>query len=87
MFSVAEKKMIAQKIEEILLELNHPEMPKEKLAFKLHVDGKASWSRADIEPNWLFEYGKPMGYNPFNEVSRRLHKEDDSNGKKTDAQD
>ncbi len=75
MFSVAEKKMIARKVEELLLELDHPEMPKEKPVFTLHVDGKESWSWADICPNWVFEKGKSMGVNPFNEVSRELHKE------------
>lgn len=73
MFSVEEKKKIAEVIEKTLLELNHPEMPKEKPRFKLHVDGKEGWSWADIEPNWVFEDGKEMGINPFNEISRELH--------------
>lgn len=73
MFSIQEKKDIAKKIEQLLLELNHPEMPDEKPKFKLHVDGKESWSWADIEPNWIFEDGKEMGVNVFNEVSRDLH--------------
>ncbi|MGR3292514.1 MAG: hypothetical protein ACUZ9M_00695 [Candidatus Scalindua sp.] len=74
MFSAKEKIHIAKKIEEILLELKHPEMPTEKPLFELHVTGKASWSWAKIEPNWVFENGKEMGINPFNEVSRELHK-------------
>jgi hypothetical protein len=37
MFSIAEKKMIAGKIEELLLALKHPEMPIEKPKFSLHV--------------------------------------------------
>lgn len=74
MFSVQEKQHIARKIEEILLELRHPEMPDEKPKFKLHVDGEESWSWADIEPNWTFDgTGKEMGSNPFNEISRNLH--------------
>ncbi len=73
MFSVTEKKEIARKIEKILLDLNHPEMPTEKPKFKLHVDGKEDWSWADIEPNWVFEDGKPMGINPFNELPRDLN--------------
>lgn len=40
MFSKSEKMMIAKKIEEVLLELKHPEMPDSKPRFKLHVDGK-----------------------------------------------
>ena len=57
MFSVEEKKMIAKKIEDLLLDLRHPEMPKIKPKFSLHVDGKESYSWADIEPNWVFEDG------------------------------
>ena len=72
MFSIKEKQHIAQKIEELLLELKHPEMPTERLMFKLHVDGKESWSWADIEANWTFESRKPS-CNPFNEISRDLH--------------
>ncbi len=73
MFSVSEKKEIAKKIEEILLGLNHPEMPDGKPRFKLHVLGKESWSWADIEPNWIFEDGKTISVNLFNEVSRNLY--------------
>lgn len=73
MFSTKEKMHIAKKIEELLLGLDHPEMPTEKPKFTLHVDGKEDWSWADIEPNWTFEgTGKPMGCNPFNEISRDL---------------
>lgn len=71
MFSQAEKRMIAAKIEELLLGLNHPEMPKEKPKFSLHVEGAKGWSWADIEPNWTFEKEAP-GINPWNEVSREL---------------
>lgn len=74
MFSMKEKQMIATKIEELLLNLNHPEMPKEKPEFFLHVDGKQEWSFADIEPNWKFnEINKP-GINPFNENARDILK-------------
>lgn len=76
MFSVAEKRQIAAKIEELLLSLNHPEMPKEKPKFKLHVNGKENWSWADIDPNWIFDDGhKKPTVNPFNEISRELHNE------------
>lgn len=50
MFSLNEKRKIADGIEKILLELKHPEMPTEKPFFTLHVDGKESWSWADIKP-------------------------------------
>ncbi len=71
MFSVEEKKKIADVIEKTLLEFNHPEMPKEKPKFKIHIDGKEKWSWADIEPNWVFEDGKKMDVNPFNENVRK----------------
>ena len=66
MFSSKQKQLIAQKVEELLLSLNHPEMPETRPEFKLHVDGKEDWSYADIEPNWKFE-GRPISINPFNE--------------------
>jgi len=50
-FSVKEKRKIAEEIEKLLLNLDHPEMPKDKPVFKLRVDGKESWSWAEIEPN------------------------------------
>jgi len=50
MFSAKEKQMIAAAVEKVLLEIDHPEMPKERPSFKLHVDGKEMWSWADIEP-------------------------------------
>jgi len=51
MFSTEEKQKIADVVEMVLLSFNHPEMPKEKPNFKLHVDGKEDWSWADIVPN------------------------------------
>lgn len=68
MFSVKEKIYIAAEIEKILLNLNHPEMPKERPNFKLYVAGKKQWSWADILPNWAFEV-KHRG-NPWNETAR-----------------
>ena len=71
MFSMKEKQHIASVIEKVLLELSHPEMPKERPSFRLHVYGKEDWSWADIEPNWTFE-NKPMHINPFNENARKI---------------
>ena len=72
MFSVAEKIEISKKIEKILLDYDHPEMPKERPEFHLKVVGKESWSWAEIDPNWYFENKEP-GMNPFNEKSRESH--------------
>ena len=65
MFSRNEKQFIATKIEEIILGLDHPEMPKEKPAFKSHINGKESWSWADIRNNGAVE---TPSVNPFNEM-------------------
>lgn len=73
MFSTAQKQYIAGRIEEILLELGHPEMPLDRPAFKLHVDGKESWSWADIEPNWKFGVSNPPSVNPWNEVQENYY--------------
>lgn len=71
MFSVKEKQFIAGEIEKLLLGLNHPEMPKDKPRFSLTVEGKASWSWAEINPNWTFE-DKAPGVNPWNEHAREF---------------
>lgn len=76
MFSVKEKQEIAGKIEELLLSYDHPEMPKEKPVFRLTIYGKESWSWAVINPNWTFNEDNKPGINPFNEISKELHKED-----------
>jgi len=73
MFSMQEKQRISKEIEKLLLSFGHPEMPKKRPNFKLHVEGKEEWSFADIEPNWVFEDNVP-GINPFNEMSRDIHK-------------
>lgn len=74
MFSAKEKQLIADTIEKLLLELNHPEMPKEKPLFHLSVCGKEGWSWAEVEPNWKFENRAPE-VNPWNEVAREVMKE------------
>lgn len=73
MFSMKEKQWLADEIEKLLLKLEHPEMPKAKPSFKLHVDGAESWSWADIEPNWKFD-GKTVTGKTWNEISRDVIK-------------
>ena len=51
MFSVKQKRDIANKVQQILKATNHPELPREEIQFSLHVDGAASWSWADIQNN------------------------------------
>ena len=59
MFSVAQKRLIAQKVEELLLSFEHLEMPKDRPYFKMRIHGKEGWSWADIEPNWIFDEANP----------------------------
>lgn len=68
MFSMEQKKHIAGEVEKLLLSLDHPEMPKERPVFTLHVDGLESWSWAEIKPNWTFNAANPPGVNPWNEA-------------------
>ena len=51
MFSVRQKREIADKVQAILKETNHPELPEGEINFLLHVDGAESWSWADIRNN------------------------------------
>lgn len=51
MFSVAQKRDIANKVQKILAETKHPELPKGEITFLLHVEGAQSWSWADIKNN------------------------------------
>ena len=71
MFSREEKQKISKAVEDILLEINHPEMPKEKPRFHLHVDGKESWSWADILPNWTYGDKEPETTD-WNENARKV---------------
>ncbi len=72
MFSVKEKQFVSAQIEKLLLDLKHPEMPKEKPMFFLKVTGKEDWSWADIEPNWKFGIDNAPKVNPFNEIARDI---------------
>ena len=51
MFSVEQKRGIAQQVQNILRATDHPELPNTEIQFELHVDGAAEWSWADIKNN------------------------------------
>lgn len=51
MFSVRQKREIAEAVQKILRDTNHPELPQGEIQFLLHVDGAESWSWADIRNN------------------------------------
>jgi len=51
MFSIRQKRDISEKIQKILRETNHPELPEGEIQFQIHVEGKEHWSWADIKNN------------------------------------
>jgi hypothetical protein len=67
MFSRAEKQRIAKVVEEVIREIDHPEMDNENIRFLLHVQGREDWSYADIRENSAV-HGESS---PWNEGDRR----------------
>jgi hypothetical protein len=67
MFSVAQKREIAEAVQKILRETGHPELPPPgtEIRFLLHVDGAESWSWADIRNNGSIPV---PAVNPWNEA-------------------
>ena len=65
MFSVRQKREIAEKVQQALRETGHPELPEGEIQFSLHVDGAESWSWADIRNNGTVINA---GVNPWNEA-------------------
>ena len=68
MFSVRQKREIAEAVQRILRETQHPELPKGEIQFSLHVDGAQAWSWADIRNNGAV---LAPGVNPHNERQDR----------------
>ena len=65
MFSVKQKREIAEAVQKILRDTNHPELPKGEISFSLHVTGSRFWSWANIRNNGAAE--NPT-VNPHNEA-------------------
>lgn len=65
MFSVRQKREIAERVQQILRETNHPELPDSEIKFHLHVKGAETWSYADIQNNGAVP--SPQ-VNPWNEM-------------------
>lgn len=65
MFSVAQKRAIADAVQKILRETNHPELPAGEIQFVLLVAGAEAWSWANIHNNGAVPN---PGVNPFNEM-------------------
>lgn len=68
MFSVREKRDIAKKVQQILRDTNHPELPEGEINFKLRVEGAEDWSWAEIKNNAAVE---TPSVNPHNEAQDR----------------
>lgn len=64
MFSVAQKRQIADAVQTILRATNHPELPAGEIQFTLHVNGAESWSWAEIHNNGSIANPR---INPWNE--------------------
>ncbi len=74
MFSVAQKREISEKVQQILRETNHPELPKEEIQFALHVKGATPMSWADIRNNGAVPN---PSVNPFNEMMTEQQVDDE----------
>ena len=68
MFSLKQKREIAEKVQAILRETAHPELPDGEIRFLLHVDGAEIWSWADIKNNGAVEF---PGVNLWNERNEK----------------
>ena len=64
MFSLKQKREIADRVQTILRATNHPELPKGEISFNLHVSGAEQWSWADIRNNGG---AQNPSVNPWNE--------------------
>ena len=65
MFSVRQKREIADKVQAILRETQHPELPAGEIQFRLMVQGAEGWSWADIRNNGAVT---DPSVNPHNEA-------------------
>ena len=69
MFSVEQKRHIAEEVQKIIRATNHPELPKDEIKFLLHIDGAETWSWADIQNNGAVVVNPSM--NPWNEAQAK----------------
>ena len=68
MFSVEQKREVPERIQEILRQTGHPELPGAEIQFYLHVEGAHDWSWANIKNNGACS--NPT-VNPWNEKQDR----------------
>ena len=69
MFSIREKREISDKIQKILRETGHPELPSDEIEFHIRVEGAEHWSWAEIRNNGAVEN---PSVNPWNERMDKL---------------
>jgi hypothetical protein len=65
MFSVRQKREIAEAVQKILRDTNHPELPEGEISFLLQVHGAERWSWAEIRNNGAVT---APNVNPWNEA-------------------
>lgn len=65
MFSVRQKREIADAVQQILRATHHPELPQGEIKFELFVEGAEAWSWAKIHNNGAVA---DPGVNPWNEM-------------------
>ena len=65
MFSVRQKREIADAVQKILRDTAHSELPEGEIRFLLNVSGAERWSYAEIRNNGAV---KDPGVNPHNEA-------------------
>jgi len=68
MFSIRQKREIADAVQRILRGTNHPELPSGEINFLLRVEGAEDWSWAEIKNNGSV---KDPTVNPWNEANSR----------------
>lgn len=68
MFSIDQKRIIANRVQQVLRETAHPELPEGEIQFLLHVDGAEPWSWADIRNNGAID---TPNRNPWNEAQAK----------------
>lgn len=71
MFSVRQKREIADAVQKLLRATNHPELPQGEIQFALHVQGAEPWSWADIRNNGAVTQPTMNSWNESQDVANR----------------
>jgi len=71
MFSIRQKREIAEALQNILRSTNHPELPKGEITFHLHVEG-SDGAHADIQNNGAVTNPKLNWWNEENDPESKL---------------